>query len=47
MITSTAYRRLEPQLPKSPALMLAGTVDEQPAEPVGDELREQLEASTE
>lgn len=34
MILKTAYRRLEPKLPKSPAAGLAEAWDEQPAEPV-------------
>jgi len=36
MVLKTAYRRLEPKLPKSPAAGLAEAWDEQPAEPVDD-----------
>jgi recombination protein RecT len=35
-VLKTAYHRLAKQLPKTPAMMLAETVDETPAEPVDD-----------
>jgi hypothetical protein len=36
MIRKTAYRRLEPKLPKTAAAGLAEAWDETPAEPVDD-----------